>query len=113
VAAVERAPSVGFGAYVIAAPTPFARSDAEALKRDAAGVVAGYFPDAKALYEQRGWRLPESIGRVYDAGLAERELGFRCRTDFSAVLDALRTGAPLPFAHDPAYESPSATAAKF
>ena len=58
VAAVECAPSVGFGAYVIAAPTPFARSDAEALKRDAAGVVAGYFPDAKALYEQRGWRLP-------------------------------------------------------
>jgi UDP-glucose 4-epimerase len=110
VTALARAPAIGFGAYVIAAPTPFARSDAEALKRDAAEVVAGYFPDAPALYRRQAWRLPESIGRVYDAGLAERELGFRCRTDFSAVLEALRTDAPLPFAHDATYESPSATA---
>lgn len=108
-AALDRAPSIGFGAYVISAPTPFARSDAEALKRDAAGVVAGYFPDAQALYRRQGWRLPASLGRVYDASLAERELGFRCRTDFGAVLDALRAGETLPFVHDPAYESPSAT----
>jgi UDP-glucose 4-epimerase len=110
-AALERAPAIGFGTYVIAAPTPFARSDAEALKTDAATVVQRYFPDAPDLYAQRGWRLPSRIGRVYDATLAERELGFRCRTDFAAVLEALRTGAALPFAHDPAYESPSAFSA--
>jgi nucleoside-diphosphate-sugar epimerase len=110
-AALDRAPSIGFGTYVIAAPTPFARSDAEALKTDAAAVVARCFPDAPDLYARRGWRLPSRIGRVYDAALAERELGFRCRTDFAAVLEALRTGAPLPFAHDPAYESPSALSA--
>lgn len=111
VVALERAPSVGFGLYVLAAPTPFARSDAEALKRDAAGVVARYFPEAPELYARQGWRLPVSLGRVYDASLAEQALGFRCRTDFRTVLDALHTGDPLPFAHDPAYESPSATAA--
>jgi UDP-glucose 4-epimerase len=105
-AALERAPSIGFGTYVIAAPTPFARSDAAALKRDAAGVVARYFPEAAALYAQRGWRLPESLGRVYDAALAERELGFRCRTDFAAVLRALRSGEAMPFSHDPSYEPP-------
>jgi nucleoside-diphosphate-sugar epimerase len=105
--ALDRAPAIGFGTYIISAPTPFARTDAEALKADAAGVVARYFPDAADLYGRRGWRLPASIGRVYDAGLAERELGFRCRTDFGAVLEALRTGAPLPFAHDPGYVSPS------
>ncbi|HXA40188.1 MAG TPA: NAD(P)-dependent oxidoreductase [Phenylobacterium sp.] len=112
VAALERAPSIGFGTYIVSAPTPFARSDAQALKRDAAAVVAGYFPEAAELYARRGWRLPSSIGRVYDAALAERELGFRCRTDFATVLDALRTGAPPPFAHDPAYESPSAATAR-
>ena len=37
---------------------------------------------------------------------AERVLGFRCRTDFAAVLDALAGGRPLPFAHDPNYVSP-------
>jgi hypothetical protein len=88
---------------------PFVRSEAEALKRDAAGVVARYFPDAPALYRQAGWRLPTGIGRVYDSSRAERVLGFRCRTDFGTVLDALRLGAPLPFADDPAYVSPSTT----
>jgi nucleoside-diphosphate-sugar epimerase len=111
VAALERAPSIGFGVFIICAPTPFERSDAGALARDAAAVVARYFPDAPALYARRGWRLPERIGRVYDSGAAERGLGFRCATDFSRILDALRTDAPIPFAHDPAYVSPKDRAA--
>jgi nucleoside-diphosphate-sugar epimerase len=61
---------------------------------------------ARALYAARGWKLPATIGRVYDAAAIERDLGFRCRTDFSAVLAALREGRPLPFEHDPAYTSP-------
>ena len=58
------------------------------------------------LYARAGWRLPERIDRVYDPSLAERVLGFRCRTGFAAVLRALRAGEPLPFAHDPSYVSP-------
>lgn len=104
--ALERAPSIGFGAFIVSAPTPFERSDAAALRRDAAGVVARYFPDAPALYSRRGWRLPESIGRVYDSSRAKVLLGFRCETDFGRVLDALRAGGPLPFIHDPTYISP-------
>ena len=92
---------------------PFLRSDAEALKRDAAGVVARYFPDAPALYRQVGWRLPTSIARVYDSSRAERHLGFRCRTDFGRVLDTLRLGEPLPFADDPAYVSPGAALGRY
>jgi hypothetical protein len=38
--------------------------------------------------------------------LAERELGFRCETDFAAVLRSLDEGGPLPFVHDAAYLSP-------
>ena len=107
-AALKRAPSIGFDTFIVSAPVPFVRSDAEALKRDAASVVARYFPDAPALYRQVGWRLPTSIGRVYDSSRAERLLGFRCRTDFGSVLDALRRGEPLPFADDPDYVSPGA-----
>lgn len=105
VIALERAPAIGFGRFILSAPTPFARSDARGLMHDAAGLIAGRFPDARGLYADRGWTLPERIGRVYDASLAERVLGFRCETDFAAVLDALRSGAPPPFAHDPAYAS--------
>ncbi|KPF66321.1 oxidoreductase [alpha proteobacterium AAP81b] len=106
VAALARAPALGFDLFLLSAPTPFARADAAELKRDAAVVIARCFPDAPALYAARGWTLPASIGRVYDAGHAERRLGFRAATSFAKVLAALRTGAPLPFAHDPAYQSP-------
>lgn len=77
------------------------------MKRDAVAVIARYFPEAAALYAARGWALPRSIGRVYDAGLIERDLGFRCRTDFAAILSALRGGGPLPFEHDPNHASPA------
>jgi nucleoside-diphosphate-sugar epimerase len=106
VAALEKAPVIGFGLYLVSAPPPFSRADAAALKADAAALIRQRFPDAEALFAARGWQLPQSLGRVYDPALAETELGFRCKTDFAAVLEALRTGAPLPFAHDPAYTSP-------
>jgi nucleoside-diphosphate-sugar epimerase len=104
-AALERAQ--GFEIFVVSAPPPFARAEVEALKSDAARVIARHFPEVAALYANRDWRLPRSIGRIYDPAKAERLLGFRARTDFAAVLDALRHGAPLPFAHDPDYVSPS------
>ena len=107
IAVLERAPEIGFGLYIASAPTPFVPSDAAELKRDAAGVVARYFPDAPNLYAARGWTLPASIGRVYDAGRLERALGFRCRTDFASVLGALRDGASLPLAHQADYTSPA------
>jgi len=106
VMALEMAPEIGFGLYLISAPPPFVRGDAEALKRDAAAVIRERFPDAAELFAARGWELPARLGRVYDPSLAEQQMGFRCRTDFDAVLHALREAAPLPFAHDPAYTSP-------
>jgi UDP-glucose 4-epimerase len=104
--ALEKAPHIGFGLYIVSAPTPFTRDEASDLKRDAAAVIARHYPEAPALYAARGWSLPRSIGRVYDASRIEQELGFRCRTDFAAVLEALREGRALPFAYDPQYLSP-------
>lgn len=111
VAALERAPEIGFDTFLLSAPPPFRREEAEELFRDAPAVVARHFPDAAELYAGAGWSLPASIDRVYDPGRAERVLGFRCRTDFAAVLAALRGGARLPFAHDPNYVSPKERAA--
>jgi nucleoside-diphosphate-sugar epimerase len=106
IAALTRAPKIGFGSFIVSAPTPFDRSECDELKRDASTVIARYFPDAPALYAAKGWELPKSVGRVYDAARAEQVLGFRCETDFHAVMEALRIGATLPFAHDPEYVSP-------
>ena len=106
IVALDRAPDLGFGTFIISAPTPFSRDEARELKSDAAAVVARHFPQAPALYARAGWTLPASLGRVYDSSLAERRLGFRCESDFAAVLDCLARGAQLPFAHDPDYISP-------
>lgn len=105
-AALDRAPTLGYDLFLIAAPTPFALADVVPLKVNAATVVARYFPDAPALYAARGWELPTTIDRVYDSRRAERMLGFRCQTDFAAVLQAMRDGARMPFAHDAGYVSP-------
>lgn len=107
--ALEAVETLGFDLFVISAPTPFTRADAAQLMRDARAVIVQRFPDAPALYAAMGWELPRRIGRVYDASRAERVLGFRARTDFSAILTAIRRGQPPPFAHDATYVSPLVT----
>jgi len=69
IAALEQEPTVGFGTYLVSAPTPFRRADAAELKRDARS--------DRAL-------LPRCGGPVCSAGLAparEHRPGLRCRTD--------------------------------
>jgi UDP-glucose 4-epimerase len=43
-AALDRAPALGFDTFIVSAPTPFTPDDCEALIADAPAVVAGYFP---------------------------------------------------------------------
>jgi UDP-glucose 4-epimerase len=89
VTALDRASAIGFGCFIISAPTPFRPDDGEALIADAPAVVARYFPAYPEIYARRGWTMFASIDRVYDSSLAERVLGFRCRTGFAEVLAAL------------------------
>lgn len=104
--AMMRAPTLGFETFIISAPTVFKREDASDLKADAASVISRYFPDAPNLFEERGWRLPRTIGRVYDASKAERLLDFRAAVDFASVLEAIRNEATLPVLDDPSYKAP-------
>jgi len=88
--AIERAPAIGFGRYIISATTPFVDSDLDALRRDARAVVARLFPDQPAEYERRQWRMFETLDRVYVNERARRELGWRPRHDFRSVLERLQ-----------------------
>jgi len=92
VAALDRAPGIGFGTFIVSAMTPFSRADCRALMEDAPSVVERYFPHYRAIYAQRGWSMFDSIDRVYDASRAAEQLGFVCRTGFAQLLDGLRTG---------------------
>jgi UDP-glucose 4-epimerase len=92
--ALERAPELGFGRYIVSATTPFARDDLAELRYDAPAVVRRLFPDYEAIYAQRGWRMFGSIERVYVNERARRELGWRPRYDFGAALARMRAGEP-------------------
>jgi nucleoside-diphosphate-sugar epimerase len=90
--AMERAAEIGFGTYLVSATTPFAPEDLAELRSDAPRVVARLFPDYRAEYERRGWRMFPSIERVYVNARARRELGWSPRYDFRRVLGLLAAG---------------------
>ena len=91
IAALAKAPDLGFDTFITSATTPFAPSDCEKLIVDAPAVVARYFPDYPALYARAGWTMFQSIDRVYDSSRAASRLGFRCRTGFREKLQELET----------------------
>ena len=91
--ALDRAPAIGFGRYIVSATTPFARDDLAELRVDAAAVVRRLFgAEFDAVYGARGWRMFPSIERVYDNARARRDLGWTPRYDFARALARLRAG---------------------
>jgi nucleoside-diphosphate-sugar epimerase len=90
--AVEHAPGIGFGKYIISATTPFLRDDLIDLPVRAPEVVKRRVPGYEAEYVRRGWRMFPGIERVYVNERARRELGWQPRYDFARVIACLRTG---------------------
>ncbi len=88
--AEKRAPELGFGRYIVSATTPFLPQDCARLRVDAPAVVSLRAPGWEGEYARRGWRIFPSIDRVYDNALARRELGWRPKWDFAAIVERLR-----------------------
>ena len=75
-----------FETYIISGATPFLPDDAPALYADAPAVLKLRAPELVAAFAQRGWPLPQSIDRVYDASRALRELNWQPRFGYPEVL---------------------------
>jgi UDP-glucose 4-epimerase len=90
--ALQRAPSIGFGRYIITATTPFLPDDLPDLRVSAPLVVRRRVPEYEAEYERRGWKMFPSIDRVYVNDRARKDLDWRPRYDFRYVLNCLRAG---------------------
>jgi nucleoside-diphosphate-sugar epimerase len=88
--AVEKAPAIGFRRYIISATTPFTRDDLRELRVDAPAVAKRYVPEYESEYARRGWKLPQTIDRVYINELARKELGWQPRHDFPSAIRSLR-----------------------
>jgi nucleoside-diphosphate-sugar epimerase len=92
VAAVAKAPKIGFGRYIVSATTPFGPGDLAELRRDAPAVVERLFPDYTDLYARLGWRMFPCIDRVYVNARARTDLGWEPRYDFRHAMELLRAG---------------------
>jgi nucleoside-diphosphate-sugar epimerase len=90
--ALDRAPELGFGRYIVSATTPFAPEDLGELRADAPAVVRRLFPDYERAYALRGWRMFPAIERVYVNTRARTELGWAPRYGFRQALDRLAAG---------------------
>jgi UDP-glucose 4-epimerase len=90
--ALDRAPGLGFGRYIISATTPFTRDDLVGLRADAPAVVARRHPEYERIYADCGWRMFPTIERVYVNQRARAELGWTPRYDFRAALRRLAAG---------------------
>ena len=93
--ALERAPALGFGRYIISATTPLRREDVAELRRDAAAAVRRRVPAWEAVYAQLGWRMAPSLDRVYDNAHARTALGWQPRHDFASVLARARDSGDI------------------
>jgi nucleoside-diphosphate-sugar epimerase len=75
VLALEKAPSIGFGRYIISATTPFQPGDMADLRLNAPQVVKRRVPEYAEEYARRGWKMFPGIERVYVNERARRNLG--------------------------------------
>jgi UDP-glucose 4-epimerase len=92
VLALDRAPEIGFGRYIISATTPFGPEDLDELHRDAPAVVRRLFTDYQDIYAARGWTMLGVIDRVYVNAHARAALGWTPAYDFRRALDAVAAG---------------------
>ena len=93
--ALERAGAIGFGKYIISATTPFEPAHLPRLRTEPGAVVASLFPHFEAIYARVGFRMFESLDRVYDNSAARAALGWRPVWDFERVLGRIEAGAPI------------------
>jgi nucleoside-diphosphate-sugar epimerase len=90
--ALEKAPSLGFGRYIISATTPFTPDDLFDLRANAPLVLKRRVPEYEAEYARRGWKMFPGIDRVYVNARARSALGWQPRYDFRYVLGLLKAG---------------------
>jgi UDP-glucose 4-epimerase len=88
--AMEKAPQIGFGKYIISATTPFQQDHLWELRKNAYEVVKSLYSEFESVYENLGWKMFPTIGRVYVNRKAREELRWEPKYDFGYILQQLK-----------------------
>ncbi|MDW3191721.1 MAG: NAD(P)-dependent oxidoreductase [Cytophagales bacterium] len=81
-----------YDVFVISGSTPFLPENCEELYHDAPAVIRKRQPELAQEFDRRGWVLPQSIDRVYDASYAKQKLGWENTRDAFNVLQQYDEG---------------------
>ncbi|MBE1300026.1 MAG: NAD-dependent epimerase/dehydratase family protein [Alteromonadaceae bacterium] len=79
--------------FIVSGVTPFQYDDNFSLKRDPVEVLGHRAPELLLAYQQRNWRLPESIDRVYDSSKAQARLSWQPKYGFESVIKDFERGS--------------------
>lgn len=79
----------GFRRYIISGQTPFSKTSCDRLYQNADDIIREVAPELAESFANRGWRLPQSLDRVYDSTLAQQELGWQPKYGYESVLSML------------------------
>lgn len=88
--AARNACRIGFGCFVLSAPSPFVEGDLQLLRSAAPAVVRRRVPEYEMEYARRGWKMLPGIDRVYVSDRACLELGWHPKYDFRFVVENLQ-----------------------
>lgn len=90
--AMQQAPALGFGRFIISATTPFQPQDVPRLRANASAVLRLRCPGYETVFDRLGWTMPDDLDRVYDNRLARERLGWQPRYGFASALRDLAAG---------------------
>ncbi|WP_104027726.1 NAD-dependent epimerase/dehydratase family protein [Vibrio jasicida] len=79
----------GFRRFIISGKTPFTTQDCQRLYDDADSLLRDHVPELAQSFDERGWKLPKKLDRVYDSSAAQGELGWLPEHGFESVLELL------------------------
>jgi UDP-glucose 4-epimerase len=79
VLAGELTKNKNFDVYLISGDTPFRKTDCQLLFENPEAVIRKRHPLLAKEFDNRGWKFPETIDRVYDSSYSQKILGWRAK----------------------------------
>lgn len=87
--AMDYVTTTPFDRFIISATSPFRKEDCPQLRNNAQQAIDRYVPQAKEIYERRGWSMFAGLDRVYMNQHAREALGWEPSTASSGRFSAL------------------------